>query len=136
MSTLTHNLGNTLIKGITEGNVGNNSTLEVSPGPDTLGTVDDLIGDHKVAGLDSLLETADGGEGDDAADTDGAQSSDVGAGGDFMGGDLVVSTVTAQEGHGDSLVIVLALVMQDGDGRGGFTPGSADGQRGHLSETR
>lgn len=136
VSTLTHNLGNTLVKGIAEGDVGNNSLLKVGPGANTLGTVDDLVGDDKVAGLDSLLQTADGGEGDDASDTNGAQSSDVGAGGDFMRGDLVVSTVTAQESHGDSLVIVLALVVQDGDRRGGFTPGSVDGQRSHLGETR
>jgi hypothetical protein len=31
---------------------------------------------------------------------------------------------------------VLALVVQDGNGGGGFTPGSRDRQRGNLSEAR
>ena len=48
----------------------------------------------------------------------------------------MVSAVAAQECDSNGLVIVLALVVQDGDGRGGFTPGSVDGERSNLSESR
>lgn len=136
VTTLADNLGDTLIEGVTEGNVGDNTALEVGPRPDTLGTVNDLVGDDKVTRLDLLLKTADGGEGDDAADTDRAQSGDVGTGRDLVGCDLVVSAVAAQERDGNGLVIVLTLVVQDGDGGGGFAPGSRDGQGSNLAEAR
>jgi len=128
--------GDTFIEGVTKGNVGNHTALEVGPRPDTLGAVNDLVGDDKVTGLDGLLEAAHGGECDDAADTDGAQSGDVGTGRDLVRGDLVVQAVTAQERDGNGLAIVLALVMQDGNRGGGFTPGSGDGQGSDLSEAR
>lgn len=136
VSALADNLGDTFIEGVTEGNVSDHPALEVGPRPHTLGAVDDLVGDDKVTGLNFLLETADGGEGDDAADTDGAQSSNIGTSGDLVRGDLVVRAVTAQEGDSNGLVIVPALVVQDGDGGGGFTPGSRDRQGGNLSKAR
>jgi hypothetical protein len=116
VAALAHHLGNTLIEGVTEGDVSDNAALEESPRPYTLGTVNDLVRDDEVAGLDLLLQTADGREGDYATDTDGAQSSDVGAGGNLMRGDLVVRAVAAEEGDGDDLAVVLTLVVQDGDG--------------------
>lgn len=136
VAALAHHLGNTLIKGVTEGDVGDYATLEESPGTNTLGAVNDLVGDNKVTGLDLLLQTANGGEGNDAADTDGAQGGNVSAGGNLVGSNLVVQAMAAQEGDGDSLAVVLALVVQDGDGRRGGTPRSRDSQRGHLGEAR
>ena len=132
VSALAHNLGNALVKGVAEGNVADNATLEECEGADTLGAVDDLVWNDKVAGLDLLLQTADGGESNDCADTDGAESGNVGARRDLMRGDLVVSTVTTEEGDGDGLVVV--SVVEDGDGRRGLAPGSSDVERGNLME--
>lgn len=123
VSTLADNLGDTLIEGVTEGNVRNHAALEVGPWPHTLGTVNDLVRDDKVTGLDSLLQTADSRESNNAADTDGAQSSDVGAGRDLVRSDLVVGAMAAQESNSDNLVIVLAVVVEDGDGGRRLAPG-------------
>lgn len=121
---LTDDLGHTLIEGVTERNVSDNAALEVSPWADTLGAVDDLVRDNKVARLNGLLETTDGRKGDDTADTDRTESSDVGTSRNLVRGNLVVETVTAQERDRDGLVVVLALVVQDGNRRGGLAPGS------------
>lgn len=128
VTTLSHNLGNALIKGISKRNVSNNASLEEGPWPNTFGSVDNLIRDDKVARFDSLLKTSHGGKGDDATHTNGTQSSNVGSGRHFVRSDLVVRTVAAQESHGDSLLVVFALVVQNGDGRRRFTPGGCDGQ--------
>lgn len=111
MSAFTDNLGNTLIEGVAEGNVCNNAALEVGPWSETLGAVDDLIRDDEIAGLDLLLQTANGGESNDASDTDRAQSGNVRAGRNLVGSELVVQAVSAQESNGDGLVIVLAVVV-------------------------
>jgi hypothetical protein len=136
VSAFANNLGDTLIEGVTEGNVGDNTTLEVGPWANTLGAVNDLIGDNKVTGLDSLLETANSGESNDAADTDGAQSSDVGASGHLVRGNLVVGAVTAEERDGNGLVVVLALVVEDSNRGGRLAPGGGDVQRSNLGESR
>lgn len=115
VSALAHNLGNALVEGVAEGNVADNTTLEECERADTLGAVNDLVWDDKVAGLDLLLQAADGGESNDCTDTDGAESGNVGACGDLMRGDLVVGTMTAEEGNGDGLVVV--SVVEDGDRR-------------------
>lgn len=91
--------------------------LEEGERADALGPVDNLVGDNKVHGLDLLAEGADGGEGDDAADTYGPQRSDVSARGHLMWRELVVDAVTGQEGHGD------AIVPSDEDGRRREAPG-------------
>lgn len=134
VSALAHHLGDTLIEWVTEGDVSDNTALEESPRAHALGTINHLVGDDKVTGLNLLLETADGGESNDAADTDRAQRGDVGTGGNLMGSDLVVQAVAAQEGDGDNLVVVLTLMVQNSDGRGRNAPGSCDIQRSHLSE--
>lgn len=134
VSALAHHLGDALIEGVTEGDVSDNATLEESPRAHALGAVNDLVRDNKVAGLDLLLQTADGGESNDAADANGAQGGDIGASGNLMRGDLVVQAVAAQEGDGDNLVVVLTLVVQNGDGRGRGAPGGCDIQRSHLGE--
>lgn len=136
VTALTDDLGDTLVEGITEGNVGNNTTLEVGPWADTLGTVNDLIGDNKVARLDGLLQTANGRERNDAADTNGTQGSNVGASGHLVRGNLVVGAVTAQEGDSNGLVVVLALVVEDSDRGGGFAPRGRDVQQSNLGESR
>lgn len=134
VSALAHHLGDTLIEGVTEGDVSDNTALEESPRAHALGAVNDLVGDDKVAGLDFLLETTDSRESNNAADTDGAQGGDIGTSGNLMRSDLVVQTVAAQEGDGDNLVVVLTLVVQNGDGRGRNAPGGCDIQRSHLGE--
>lgn len=136
VSTLTHNLGNTLIEGVTKGDMSNYTAFKVCPRPHTLGTVNDLVRDNKVPRLDGLLKTADSGEGNDTPNTDRAQGGNVGTGRDLMRGNLVVRAMSAEECDGNGLVVVLALVVQDGDRRGRFTPGGRNGERGNLSETR
>jgi len=136
VSAFAHHLGDTLIEGVTEGNVGDYTALEESPWPDALGAVNDLVGDDEVAGLDLLLQTSDRGESNDGADTNRAKGSNVGAGGDLVGSDLVVRTVAAQESNCDGLAVVLALVVEDGDGGGGSAPRGFDSQRGDLGESR
>lgn len=131
-----HNLGNTLIEGVSERNVSNHASLEEGERPDALGTVNDLVWNHEVAGLDLLLQATDGREGNDGADTNRAQSSDVGASRHLMGGNLMVQAVTTEESDSDGLVVVRAVVVQDGDRGGGSAPGSRDVQGSNLSETR
>ena len=102
--------------------------LEEGERTDTLGPVNDLVGDDKVHGLDVLAEGPDGGEGDDAPDADGAQGGDVGAGGDLVGRELVVDAVAGEEGYGD------AIVPRDEDRGRGEAPGSRGVDRGHGLE--
>ena len=135
VSALPHDLGDTLIEGVSEGDVGDHAALKVGPWPEALGAVDDLVGDDKVARLDFLLETTNSRESNDAPHTNGAQGSDVRAGRDLMRSELVVQAVAAQEGNGDGLVIVLAVVVQNGDGRRGLAPGRRHGQGGDLGES-
>lgn len=86
-------------------------------GPDAFGSVNGLIGHHKVHGLDLLAQGADSREGDDGADADVAQGGDVGAVGNLVGRKLVVHAVAGNEGN------VGAVVREDLDRRGGRAPG-------------
>lgn len=132
VSTGPHHLRDTLIKGIAKRNVTDYTSLEESERPDTLRPVNDLVWDNEVAGLDLLLQAADGGEGDNGTHTDGAKSGDVGARGDLVGSDLVVQAMSAEKGNSDCLVIV--FVMQDGNRGGGVAPWCHDVERRSLSE--
>jgi hypothetical protein len=98
--------------------------------------VDDLVRHDKVSRLDLLLQTAHGGEGDDGAHADGSQRGNVRPRRNFMGSDVVVGAVTAQKGDGDIFAAGRALVVEDGDGRGGFAPGGGDVERSDLGKTR
>jgi hypothetical protein len=93
-----------------------------------LGAVDDLIRHHKVAWLDLLLQGADGAEGDDAAHAEGAEGGDVGAVRHFMRRERVVRAVAGEEGDGDR------IVREDGDGRGGGSPGGGWSEGGDGGE--
>lgn len=136
MSAGTHDLGNTLVKGISERNVVYHATLEVSPWANSLGPVDNLVRDDKIAGLDLFLQTANRRERNDAANADRAQSSNVCPGGHLVGSNLVVQAVTAQERHSDNLVVMLAFMVEDSDRRGGRAPGSRHRQQCHLGKSR
>lgn len=120
VSASPNHLGNALVKGITEGDVADDATLEEREGPDTLGAVNDLVRDDEIAGLDLLLQATDSRESDDGADTDGAKGGNVSARGHLMRGDLVVSSVAAKERNSDGLV--LDSVVQDGYRGGGGAP--------------
>lgn len=130
-----HNLRDTLVERVAKRNVRDHTSFEESPWAHTLGAINDLVGNDEIAGLDFLLQATDGGEGDDGADTNRAQSSNVGARWDLMRCNLVVSTVPAEESDGNGLVVVRALVVQDRNRRGGAAPGRGDRQRRNLSET-
>jgi hypothetical protein len=132
VSTSPHNLRNALVERITKRNVPDNASLEEGERPDTLGAVNDLVWDNEIAGLDLLLQAADGGKGNDGADADGAEGGDVGAGGNLVGSNLVVCAVSAKEGNGNGLLAV--LVVQDGDRGGRGTPWRCDVERGDLGK--
>lgn len=136
VSTGPHHLGNPLVEWVRKGNVGNHSLLEKCPWTEPLGAINDLVRNHKIAGLDVLPQATDGREGDDGTDTDGTQGGDIGAGGNLMGCQLVMQTVTTQECDCDSLTGALALVVEDGDRRRGVTPRRRDIQRRNLGEAR
>lgn len=119
-----HNLRDLLIERVRKTDVSDNPALEESERTNALGAIDDLVWDHEVAGLDLLLQRADGREGNDAADAEGAESGDVGAVRDFVGGEGVVGAVAGEEGDGG------VLVGEDRDGGGRCAPGSGDVQGG------
>jgi hypothetical protein len=129
MSASPHDLGDLLIKGVRKPDVSDNPALEERERADALGAIDNLVGNDKVAGLDLLLQRADGGEGNDTADTEGAEGCDVGAVGDFVGSERVVGAVAGEEGDGG------VLVGEDRDGRGRGAPGSGDVQGGDRGVT-
>lgn len=136
VSTLPHNLSNPPIKRIRKRNVSNNTLLKERPGTESLSPVNDLVRHHKVPGLDFLLQATDGREGDDSTDTDGAKGSDVGTGGDLMRRQLVVKTMATEECDRDKLAGGGALVVEDGNRRGGVTPRRRDLEAGNLGEAR
>ena len=134
VSTLPHNLGNPLIERIGKRNVSDNTLLKERPGTETLGPVNNLVGHHKVPGLDFLLQTTDGGEGDDGTDTNGTKRSNVGTGRDLVRRQLVVKTMATKESDRDELAGGGALVVKDGNRRGWVTPRRGNLERGNLGE--
>lgn len=64
-----HDIGNLVIERVRKRDVADNSLLEERPGPEALGPVNHLVGNHKVPRLDGLLQTAHGRECDDGADS-------------------------------------------------------------------
>lgn len=60
VSASSHDLGNTLVERVRKANVRDGTALKERPWSDTLGPVEHLVRDDKVAGLDLLLQTADG----------------------------------------------------------------------------
>jgi hypothetical protein len=94
------NLSQLLVERVRKSNMADNA----------LCAIDNLVRDHKVHGLDLLLQRADGGEGDDRSDTEMAESSDVGAVRDFVRRKLVVHSVAGKESH------VYTIVGENGDG--------------------
>ena len=118
MPTFPHYLADPLIERLRERNMRDDPTLEESKRPDALRTIDNLVRDDEVTWLDLLRKTADGTEGDDGADAEGAERGDVGAGGDLVGREFVVE---ARGGRGRRLGrrvagLVGGLVGEDGDG--------------------
>ena len=104
--------------------VANHSALEEGEWADPFGAINDLVGNDKVHRLDVLLEGADGREGDDCADANGAEGGDVGAGWDLVRGDLVMGAMAAEECDGN------ARVLEDGDGGGRDAPRGGRGDDG------
>lgn len=124
------------VEGVRETYVADHAAFEECEWADSLGAVDDLVGDDEVAGFDGFLEAAYSGEGDDGADAEVAEGGDVGASGDFVGGELVMEAMAGDEGDGDWLACGGRWVVEDGDGRGGSAPGSAWVEGGDVGEVR
>jgi len=113
MPTLPHHLSQFPIKRIRKHDVSHQPALKVRERPDPLRTINDLIRNHKVAWLDLLLQTADGGKGNDGAHAETAEGGNVGAGGHFVGRVFVVQAVAGEEGDGDGLACAGGGVVQD-----------------------
>ena len=126
VATLSHQSRDAFVKGVSEWDVADDPILEESERPDPLGAVDDGIRDHEVAGLDLLTETAHGAEGDDGAHADGPEGGDIGAGGDLVGGMLVVDAVPGEEGDWDWFARAGGGVLEDDDWRSRFAPWGCD----------
>ncbi len=105
-----------LVKWIGKANVADDTALVECKGTDTLGAVNDLVGEDKVHGLNVLLQGADGGEGDNAADANAAEGGNVGPVGHLVRSKLVMKTVAGEEGNVD------VAVGEDVDGRGWLAP--------------
>jgi hypothetical protein len=92
-------LDQVIVKRISEhGMCDNSHVLEVGRRSDPLGTVDDAVGNDKVSRRDFLPQRTDSGKGDDDLNADGLECGNVGSGGNFGRGVLVVETVASQEG--------------------------------------
>ena len=92
--------------------------IEECGGPHALGTVDDLIGEHKIAGANLLTQGANRGEGDDSFDSKGFERGDVGASGDGGRRVRAVCAVAGEEGE-----VYTGEEPRDCDGGAGKPPG-------------
>lgn len=77
--TLAHDLCQRRVKGICEHDVSDHAAFEEGEGADAFCAVDDLVRHDKVARLDVLAQTADGGEGNNCAHAERAEGGNVGA---------------------------------------------------------
>lgn len=136
VSASPHHLGNALIEWVTEGNMSNSASLKECKRSDTLGPVNNLVWNNEVARLDVLLQASDCRKGDNGSYANRSQSSNVGASGHLVRSNLMVKTVTAQEGNSNILAIGRALVVKNGNRGGGLAPRSGDVQSRNLCKTR
>ena len=90
MTASSHDLGNAFIERVCEWNVANDSSIKKCPRPNSLCTINYLVGNDKVAWLDFLLQTTDSRESDNSTNSDGTQSSNVSSCRDLMRSKLVV----------------------------------------------
>jgi hypothetical protein len=134
VAALSHHLGQSFVERVSEGDVGDHAGFKEGERSNTLGAVDDLVRDNKVARFHGFLEGADGGKGDDGANAEGAEGGDVGAGRDFMRGELVVCPVAREEGDGDRSASGGGGVFEDVDVGGRVAPGCRDGEGGSVGE--
>lgn len=115
-SALLDDLDNLGVEGVAKGHMTDKAALEEGEWANALCAVDDLVRDHKVHGLDLLLQGAYSAEGNDAADTNVSQSGNVGASGNLVRCILVVCTVAGKESDRN------AIVLEDENGGGWLTP--------------
>lgn len=123
MPTLPHDLRKRCVKRIREHDVPHHPALEERERTNALCAIDDLIRHDKIPGFDFLAQAAHGGEGNDGAHAEFAEGGDIGARGDFVGGEFVVETVAGEEGDWNGQAGGGGGVLEDGDGRRRFPPG-------------
>lgn len=111
LRTSFHNGSQLVVERISEADMAHYTALEKGEWTNALCAINDLVGDHEIHGLDLFLQRADGGEGDDAANTQMTQGSNVGLTGHFMRRKLMMYAVSGQESY------VGAVVGGDPDGR-------------------
>ena len=134
MSARAHDFGDILIEWITEWHVSHHASFKESKWANTLGTINNLIRHDEIPRLNSLLQTSNCRERNHGPDTNAPERSNVGAVRYLVGRNLVVGAVTTEECDGHILAGDAALVMNDGDRRGGLAPGSLDFERGDFGE--
>ena len=134
MAAPSHHRCNLVVKRIGKADMADQASLEECPRTDALGSVDDLRRNDKVLRLDVLAQTADGGEGDDGADPERSQGSDVGAVGNLVRRHLVMQAVSRQERDGHLLTGRRRRVMEDHDGRRRRAPRRCHVEGCHLLE--
>lgn len=105
-------------EGVCEHGVGYQAVLKEGRGADALGAVNDLRRQDKVTGLELFAQGANGRVGNDGLDTEGLERSNVGAGRDLGGGQVVATAVAGQEGN-----VEAGLGAGDGDGVARLAPG-------------
>jgi hypothetical protein len=114
--------------------MGYNATLEEGKWPDAFGPVNNLIRYDEIPGLNGLLQTANGRKGNHRSHAKTAQGRDICPVGDFMGSDLMVCAVSAEERDGDVFAGNAAFMVQNTDGRGRLAPGCLDIESGGFGE--
>jgi hypothetical protein len=116
VSASPHNLGHLLIKWVRKPYMSHDSTIKESERSNPLCAINNLVRYHKVPWLDLFLQRTHCGECNDASDTNGAESGDVGTVWNLVRGMLVVEAVSRKKGNRD------VVVLEDRNGRRGFAP--------------
>lgn len=116
MRALLDYLSQLVVEGVRESHMTYKAALEKGERTDTLGPVDDLVGNDKIHWLDLLPERADGREGNDAAHTNVPKRGNAGTRRDFVRRKLVVMAMASEECYR------YTIVAADEDGRRGKPP--------------
>jgi hypothetical protein len=107
----------------------NKPFLEESVGTETPCSIHNLVRDEKITGTKVVLETTDGGKGNDGVYTDMFQGGNVGAGRDLGRRVNVTSTMACKEGDRSAL-----RRSCNCNGAGRVSPGSEGVELGNVSE--
>lgn len=86
MATSLHHLRNLGIERVRKAHMSHHALLKEGKRSNSLRPIDNLVRNYEISRLDMFLQAADSAEGNDAADSEMAQSGDVGLVGNLVGG--------------------------------------------------